>query len=134
MNKNVVNKYHDRLKIKSFTDLNVWKEGHKLVLQIYKLTQHFPKEELFGLTSQLRRAAISITSNISEGFSRKSYAEKIQFYSISLGSLSEVQNQLLVARDIKYISKGDFDLIAEKTILISKLLNGIIKKSKIHDS
>lgn len=76
-------------KIKSFTDLNVWKEGHKLVLQVYKLTKEFPKEELFGLTNQIRRAAVSITSNIAEGFSRHSYKEKLQFYSTALGSLTE---------------------------------------------
>src|SRR3990167_241538 len=82
------------MKIQVFTDLNVWREAHKLVLEIYKLTQKFPEGEKFGLTIQLRRAAISITSNIAEGFSRKTDKEKIQFYRMSLGSLMEVQNQL----------------------------------------
>ncbi len=85
-------------KIRSFTDLNAWKEGHKLVLEIYKFTQKFPKEEQFGLTNQLRRAVVSFTSNIAEGFSRNSYKEKLQFYSMALGSLTEVQNQLLVGK------------------------------------
>ena len=71
-------------KIKSFVDLDAWKEGHKLVLVIYNLTKAFPHEEAFGLNSQMRRCAVSITSNIAEGFSRQSYKEKIQFYSISL--------------------------------------------------
>ena len=82
-------------KIKSFTDLNAWKEGHKLVLMIYGITKQFPKEEIFGLTSQIRRCVVSITLNIAEGFSRQSYKEKVRFYSISLGSITELQNQLL---------------------------------------
>jgi len=73
-------------KIKSFTDLNAWREAHKLALIVYKITKDFPKEEMFGLTSQMRRAVVSITSNIAEGFSRQSYSEKVQFYSIAQGS------------------------------------------------
>jgi len=117
-------------KIESFTDLNAWKEAHKLVLMIYKITKDFPKEEMFGLTSQIRRAVISITSNIAEGFSRQTYKEKIQFYFIAKSSLTEVQNQLLIARDINYINKQDFDDIADQSIIVHKLLNGLIKKSK----
>lgn len=123
-------------RIKSFTDLDVWKKGHELVLEIYKLTQDFPKEEQFGLTNQLRRAAVFITSNIAEGFSRISYKEKVQFYSMSLGSVTEVQNQLLIAKDISYLSSQAFTQVAEITVAVNKLLNGIIKKSKtmIHNS
>jgi len=123
-------------KIKSFTDLNTWKEGHKLVLDIYRITKNFPREEQFGLTIQLRRAGVSFTSNIAEGFSRNFYKEKLQFYSIALGSLTEIQNQLLVAKDIDYMTKEEFDKIAEQTIIVNKITNGLIKKSKsiIHDS
>lgn len=117
-------------KIKSFTDLYAWQEGHSLVLDIYKITKNFPKEELFGLTNQLRRAAVSFTSNLAEGFSRHSYKEKTQFYSIALGSLTEIQNQLLVARDLGYITKEEFDNLANKTVTISKITNGLIKKSR----
>lgn len=117
-------------KIKSFTDLHVWQESHWLVLEIYKHTQKFPKEEQFGLTNQIRRAVVSITSNIAEGFSRNSYKEKIQFYSMALGSVTEVQNQLLIARDISYITQDKFKKLAEQTIVVNKLLNGIIKSSK----
>lgn len=117
-------------KIKSFTDLNAWKEAHRLVLQIYKITKDFPKEEMFGLTNQIRRAVISITSNIAEGFSRNSYKEKVQFYAISLGSLTELQNQLLAARDIGYLSNDKFKIIADQTVVTSKLLNGLIKSAK----
>lgn len=116
--------------IKSFTDLRTWQEGHKLVLMVYDITKKFPKEEQFGLTIQLRRAGVSFTSNIAEGFSRNSYKEKLQFYSMSLGSLTEIQNQLLVARDIGYISKEEFDKIAKQTIIVNKITNGLIKKSK----
>ena len=123
-------------KIKSFTQLNAWREAHSLVLIIYKVTKKFPKEEQFGLVNQLRRAVVSVTSNIAEGFSRSSYKEKSQFYSMSLGSLTEVQNQLIVARDLGYITPAEFKQLAEKTIIVNKLLNGLIKKSKtmIHDS
>ncbi len=119
-----------RSKIKSFTDLDAWKFGHTLVIEIYKITQKFPKEETFGLTSQLRRAIVSFTSNIAEGFSRKTYKEKLQFYSMALGSLSEVQNQLLIARDIGYINQSDFEELAQKSIQLSKITNGLIKKTK----
>jgi four helix bundle protein len=117
-------------KIKSFTDLIVWQEGHKLVLMIYDITKQFPKEEIFGLTNQLRRAVVSITSNIAEGFSRQSYKDKVKFYYISLGSLTEVQNQLLISKDTKYISQEDFNKIAKQTVKVSKVANGLIKSSK----
>jgi len=123
-------------KIKTFTDLDVWKEGHELVLMIYALTKKFPKVELFGLISQMKRCVVSITSNIAEGFSRQSYKDKLQFYSIAIGSLTELQNQLLIARDVKYVTIEDFKKAAEQTIKVHKILNGLIKstKSKIPNS
>ena len=122
--------------ITSFTQLDAWKEGHALVLEVYAIVRAFPKEETFILTSQICRAVISVTSNIAEGFSRQSYREKIQFYSIALGSLTEVQNQLLIARDLGYVSRVEFSKIAKHTVVVHKLLNGLIKKSKtiIHNS
>ena len=127
---------HESRKIKSFTDLNAWREAHTLVLEIYRITKQFPKEEQFGLTNQIRRAGVSITSNIAEGFSRNSYREKVQFYSMSLGSLTEVQNQLLIARDIGYIETDIFQKVAAQSVAVNKLINGLIKSSKavIHDS
>ncbi len=119
------------MKIKSFTDLHGWQEGHKLVLDVYKLTKGFPSEEQFGLTNQMRRSAVSITSNIAEGFSRKSKKEKTQFLYISLGSITELQNQLVIARDIGYLTKNDFKKIAENTVVVDKLIKGLIKSSKI---
>jgi four helix bundle protein len=117
-------------KIKSFTDLIAWKKGHQLVIAIYRITNEFPKKEIFALTSQMCRCVVSITSNISEGFSRKGIKEKIQFYYMSLGSVTELQNQLLIARDIGYLPKEEFDNLAKQTIEVSKLLNGLIKSLK----
>jgi len=120
----------NRGKIESFTDLETWREGHKLVLEIYKVSRTFPAEERFGLAGQLRRAAVSVTSNIAEGFSRESYKEKVQFYSTAKGSLTELQNQLLVARDVGYIDQETFNGLAQRSILIHKLLTGLIKSSR----
>lgn len=89
--------------IKSFQDLRAWQVCHELVLMVYKMTKQFPDEERFGLTSQIRRASVSITSNIAEGFSRFSYADKARFYQMAQASHAEVQNQLIIARDIGYI-------------------------------
>lgn len=123
-------------RIESFVDLDAWQEGHKFVLLIYDITKQFPGEELFGLTIQLRRAAVSITSNIAEGFSRRSYREKLQFYSIALGSVTEAQNQLMIATDIHYISPQQFNVIMQQAIMVHKIINGLIKHSKtiIHNS
>jgi len=117
-------------KIKVFTDLNAWKEAHALVLAIYEITKKFPKEEMFGLTSQIRRCAVSITSNIAEGFSRRSYKEKTQFYSMALGSTTELQSQLLVARDVNYIDKNSHKEIYEQSVKVHKIINGLIKSSR----
>lgn len=115
--------------IRNFTDLITWQEGHKLVLEIYKLTKQFPSDERFGLVSQLRRASVSVTSNIAEGFSRISYKEKIQFYAIALGSLTELQNQIIIAKDLKYFSASEFQKMNDHIVLINKMINGLMKSS-----
>jgi len=117
-------------KIKSFTDLNAWKEGYKLVIMVYKATKQFQKDELFGLTNQIRRAAVSITSNVAEGFSRNTFKDKTNFYAIALGSLTETQNQLLVARDVGYIDNNLFKEIGNQTVVVSKLCNGLLKSNR----
>ena len=114
-------------KIKNFTDLIVWQEAHKLVLDIYKITKLFPKAEIYSLTSQMCRCAVSISSNIAEGFSRKSIKEKTQFYYISKGSLTELQNQLIIAKDLTYIEEEIYKNLESQTILVHKLLNGLIR-------
>ena len=113
--------------IQSFTGLHAWQEAHKLVLLVYKATEHFPSSEAFALTNQLRRAAVSITSNTAEGFSRRSSKEKAQFYSTALGSLTEIQNQILIGRDVGYIQNDSFDTLASQSIVVSKLINGLLK-------
>lgn len=95
-------------KIQSFTDLNVWREGHKLVILVYRATKLFPKEETYSLIDQMRRAAASITANIAEGFGRQTYKEKVQFYYMAKGSLSEVKNFILIAKDIGYLSLAEY--------------------------
>ncbi len=119
----------DKKKIESFTDLIAWKEAHKLVVMIYKITKDFPKEETYSLIDQMKRCSVSITSNIAEGFSRQSKKEKIQFYFMSKGSLTELQNQLLVARDVDYLKQKDFHLIAGQTVIVHKLINGLVKSA-----
>ncbi|MEK7194099.1 MAG: four helix bundle protein [Patescibacteria group bacterium] len=116
--------------IKSFKDLKTWQEAHALVIEVYRVTKSFPKDELFGLTNQIRRAAVSITSNISEGFNRSSQKEKIQFYFISLGSLAELQNQMLIARDVGYLTPEAFAKMEMQIVVVQRLLNALITKTK----
>lgn len=117
-------------KIKTFTDLKAWQESHKLVLLIYTATKKFPKEETFGLTSQMQRAVISITSNIAEGFGRQGYKEKIQFYYLAQGSLTELKNQIITAKDIGYLNQESFKELMDQANISHQLLQGLITKSK----
>jgi four helix bundle protein len=117
-------------KIESFTDLIAWQKAHVLAVAVYKLTEIFPQKEVYSLTDQMRRSATSISSNIAEGFSRQSKKEKIQFYYTAKGSLTELQNQLLIARDVGYLAKELFSDIANQTVEVSKLINGLIKSMK----
>ncbi|MGB2787023.1 MAG: four helix bundle protein [Candidatus Saccharimonadaceae bacterium] len=120
--------------IKSFTDLAAWQKSHGLVVMIYKATQGFPKEEVFALTSQLRRAAVSVTSNIAEGFGRRTKADRSHFYDMARASLAEVQSQLLVARDVGYMLPAEFGNLADKSVECHKILTGLIKATKGLDS
>ncbi len=117
-------------RIQTFTDLIVWKEGHKLVIQVYKVTKNFPAEEIYGITSQIRRASVSVTSNIAEGFSKKNYKEKIQFYYVASASLSEVKNQLLISRDVGYLQVEEYNKLVEQIDSAHKLLNRFISTTK----
>jgi len=120
-------------KIKSFTDLDAWKKAYGIALEIYAITAKFPKEEIFGIVSQMRRCVVSITSNIAEGFSRKTFGEKIQFYSMAQGSVTELQNQLIISRGVRYLNQDDFHNIAAKMIVLHKIISGLIKKSKSYN-
>lgn len=117
-------------KIRDFTDLETWKKSHELVLKIYKATRQFPKSETIGLISQIQRAAVSITSNIAEGFGRQTIKEKIQFYYQAHGSLTEVKNQLILSRDLNYVSEQEFDKIMDTLISSHRLLQGLLRKTK----
>lgn len=117
-------------KITTFRDLNSWQAAYSLSLFIYTYTKDFPPSEQYGLTSQLRRAVVSVSSNIAEGFSRNTYKDKLQFYSVALGSLSEVESQMLVAKGLGFVSE---EIFARFTVLsdeVSKLLHGLIKSTK----
>ena len=117
-------------KITTFQDLDAWKQGHKLVLLVYAITKSFPKKEVFALVSQMRRCAVSITSNLAEGFSRASFRDKAYFYSMALGSLTELQNQLLISKDLVYLSNDKFAEPYEQSVRVHKIINGLIKSTK----
>ena len=104
-------------------ELDVWKESMLLVKMIYEVTEHFPKSENFGLTSQIRRAAVSIPSNIAEGSARNGFKELYQFVGIAMGSASELETQLLIAQDLNYMI-SDFKPIEEQLLKVRKLLTG----------
>ncbi|HVX85978.1 MAG TPA: four helix bundle protein [Phycisphaerae bacterium] len=95
----------------SFQELGVWRKAHQAVLGVYRLTASFPREEIFGLTSQLRRSMVSVPANIAEGFSRRGKADKVRFYNIAEGSLEESRYYLLLARDLGFADTGE--LLAE---------------------
>ena len=115
------------MKTQSFKDLIVWQKSYKLVLEIYKLTSVFPKSEVYGLSQQMRRAAVSIPSNIAEGYGRKHKTEYNQFLSIVYGSLLELETQFLLSTDLKYISGNTHagNLFKEVGSMLYRMLNPI---------
>ena len=115
-------------RIKSHKDLRVWQESIDLVTEIYRLTESYPKEEVYGLTSQMRRAAVSIPSNIAEGAGRNSSKEFVQFLHIALGSIAELETQLIISQKLGFVEKIDF--LLEKIYFLKKLSNGLIFKLK----
>ena len=116
--------------MKTHKDLNVWQESIAHVTLIYEKTKSFPKDELFSLTSQIRRCAVSIPSNISEGAARESNKEFIRFLYISQGSIAELDTQLLIANNLNFLSKEDYINLDEKLVSIRKMLAGLIKFRK----
>lgn len=116
--------------IQKFTDLEVWKSSHELTIFVYKITKNFPKEEIFGITSQIRRASVSIESNIAEGFSRFHFKDRLNFYYQSRGSASEVQTQLLIVKDLDYISQKDFNKAFDLSQKVLIILSGLIKSTE----
>jgi len=116
------------VKVKSSNDLDIWKRGIALVEDIYKITKSFPKEETYGLTSQLRRAAVSIPSNISEGFARLYNKQYKQFLYTSLGSCAELTTQIIIASRLNYIENNKADKLLSDIDQISKMTMSLIKK------
>jgi four helix bundle protein len=112
--------------IKSFEELIIWQEARKFANNIYKLTKKYPQEELYSLTSQMRRAVVSVMSNIAEGFDRRTTKEFISFLIIARASDSEVQNDLYISLDLNYINNEDFKTYYNHAQKIGKLINGLI--------
>ena len=115
----------DRMeKSQNFTDLIVWQKAHEFVLEVYKITKEFPKDELYGLTSQFRRAAVSIPANLAEGYGKTSKADKLRFFNISQGSLKECSYYLLLVSDLNYIK--NYEELNNLLNEVAKLLNTYI--------
>lgn len=114
--------------IKDFKDLRIWQKGIEIVNRIYKITKTFPKEELYGLVTQMRRSAVSIPSNIAEGFIRKSNKEYKQFLYIALGSCAELETQFIIAKENSFLSAKDKDEILQELNYESRMLMAMIKK------
>ena len=113
--------------IKSFEDLDVWQKGKLLTLKVYEIASHFPKHEVFGISSQVKRAALSVPANIAEGFGRFHYLDKAKFYLNARGSLYELKSHLLIARELGFIKDGaaedSFDLINQLSLQVNNLIN-----------
>ena len=120
------------MKTYSFEKLEVWQKARKLAKAIYVVTKQFPEEEKFGLTSQIRRAAVSICSNIAEGSSRNSYKDKARFSEMAYGSLTEVLNQLILAFDLLYLNEEDYNMLRSELEEISNMLNAL-RKSQLQN-
>ena len=114
-------------KLKNYKDLKVWQRAYQLCLEIYKITKGFPDEEKYGLTSQLRRAAVSVPSNIAEGYGRKTTPEYIQFLYIAYGSICEIETQILLAGDLGYIEPVKLEMLHEGVGEVERMLKALIK-------
>jgi four helix bundle protein len=115
-------------KIKTYRDLNIWNASIELVKDIYKLTEKFSQQEIYGLTSQMRRAAISIPSNVAEGFRRQHNKEFKQFLYTTLGSCAELETQITIAKELRYIQQDKEDALLEKLDHICRMISNLVKK------
>ena len=116
------------MSIKNFRDLEIWKLGKAIALDVYQTTKEFPKEEVFGLSSQMRRAAISIPSNIAEGFNRYHNKEYRQLLFVALGSIGELETQFEISHDLGFTPKTEFETLLEKLDHESRMIRNLIKK------
>ncbi len=115
-------------RVKDFRDLQVWQKAHQLTLMVYRLTATFPPDERYGLTSQLRRSSSSIAANLAEGCGRNGDAELARFCSIAMGSASELEYHLLLARDLNLVNTADYTALAQQTSEIKRMLTGFQQK------
>ena len=118
--------------MQNFRNLQVWEKSHNLTLQIYKLTSEFPREEIYGLTSQIRRACASIPTNIAEGCGRESSADFARFLQIAIGSASETEYLILLAHDLKYLTADQYVELMDTTIRVKKMLTALIKNVRMN--
>ena len=116
------------IKIRNFRELEVWKLGKKIVLEVYRVTKGLPKEEMYGLVAQMRRAAVSIPSNVAEGFNRKHNPEYRQLLYVALGSCAELETQIEVAHDLGFLSVDDRDKVLEQLDHESRMMRNLIKR------
>lgn len=123
-------KYVGEAKLKSFQDLNAWQESRKLFFIVFYLTKKFPKEEVFSSVSQMRRAAMSVSSNIAEGFGRSTVADKIHFYTMARGSLTELQNHILLTSDVELVDPEEAQRALYQAETTHKLIVGLIKSTE----
>lgn len=119
---------HKMTQIKTYRDLIVWKKSMALVTGVYRVTRNFPNDETYGLASQIRRCAISIPSNIAEGYGRNSTSDYIRFLHIATGSLYELQTQTEIAFKLEYLKKADFDELYESSREIERMLSSLSRK------
>lgn len=116
------------MKIQSYKELIVWQKSIILVKEIYKITKNFPKSELLTLVNQIRRAAVSISSNIAEGYGRRSHKEYLQFYSIAYGSALEVETQLIISKELGFVDQAEFDKVNIVLTEVIKMLYVMVFK------
>ena len=116
--------------MKDFRDLQVWQKAHDLTLLVYRTTTRFPRAEQYGLTSQLRRASSSVAANLAEGCGRKGDAELARFCSIAMGSASELEYHLLLARDLRLLTESDHQKLHHNATELKRMLTGLIQKLK----
>lgn len=116
--------------MRDFKKLQVWQKSHDFTVRIYRATETFPSSELYGLTNQIRRATVSIPSNIAEGCGRDTNPDLIRFLHIAMGSASEVEYQLLLAHDLRFLKTEDFQRLQDQITEIKRMLTGFIKKLK----
>jgi four helix bundle protein len=114
--------------MKDFKELKVWSKAHQLTIAIYSLTRTFPRDEIYGLTSQVRRSAASIGANIAEGCGRRSDGELARFLQIARGSASETEYHLLLARDLRFLSESDYHITEQKLLEVQRMLTALVQK------